>query len=271
MAVVKGPFDVEGSIKGMTFYTRVDSKKVIMRTKGGPSKNRIAKGREFEKMRKHQQEWSACVQWARAVKVAVGDITRLSDFNLAPAWTGLGKKLMALDKEAAIGERSLRLTAYKQALLNYEMNRNNPFQTVIRVIPRVQTDKEKLSAGVYFPAFSTEMNLYNYRRLPYFRFHVSLGCVADRTFNASNLFNNYQPVSEELDGLFAGYTGPWHSCNDQIEAENVELQLAEWAQALDKSEVSLLLSVGIEFGTTGFGGEIEAVKKAGSAKIIDVL
>jgi hypothetical protein len=51
----------------------------------------------------------------------------------------------------------------------------------------------------------------------------------------------------------------------------VNLQLAEWAQALDKKEVSVLLSVGIEFGTAGFGGEIEAVKRAGSAKIIAVL
>lgn len=151
------------------------------------------------------------------------------------------------------------------------MNRSNPFQTVLRVIPRVETNKDMLTAGVYFPAFSTDMNLYNYRNLPYFRFHVSLGCVADRTFNASNLFYNYQPVSEELDGLYAGYTGPWHSCNDLIAAENVELQLAEWAQALDKSEVSLLLSVGIEFGSPGFGGEIEAVKRAGTAKIIAVL
>ena len=271
MAVVKGPFNIQGSVKGVTFYTRTDSDKVIMRTKGGPSKGRIAKGAEFEKLRSHQQEWSACVQFARGVKAAVGDLVRLSDFNLAPAWTGMGKKLIGLDKESPVGERALRLSHYPQALVNYEMNRNNPFQTVLRIIPAVKIDKEKLQAQVDFPAFNTSMNLYNYRQLPYFRLQVSFGCVADRVYNASSLFYNYDPASDELDGLYAAYTGEWHSCNDLIAAENVNLQLAEWAQALDKKEVSVLLSVGIEFGTAGFGGEIEVVKRAGSAKIIAVL
>lgn len=271
MAVVKGPFNFEGSVKGMTFYTRSDSNKVIMRTKGGPSKGRIAKGAEFEKLRKHQQEWSACVQFARGVKAAVGDLARLSDFNLAPVWTGLGKKLMGLDKKSPLGERALRLSSYPQALVNYEMNRSNPFQTVLRIIPEVLVDKDKLYARVLFPAFKTDMNLNNYRRLPYFRLLVSFGCIADLTINTTSLFYNYEAVSGDLDGLYAAYTGEWHSCNDQIPAESVELKLAEWAQSHDKQEVSLLLSVGIEFGTVGFGGEIEMVKRAGTAKIIAVL
>ena len=37
MAIVKGFLQMTGSI-GMSFYTRVGSDKVIMRTKGGPNK-----------------------------------------------------------------------------------------------------------------------------------------------------------------------------------------------------------------------------------------
>lgn len=268
MAIVKGSVLATGSIKGVSFYTRMGSDKVIMRTKGGPSKNKIAKGAEFEKMRKHQGEWGVCVQFARMVKNTLGDISKLSDFNLSPVWTGLGKNLMGLDKIAPVGERALRLSTYRQALANYELNRKYPFNTVLRISPVFSVDKEQLFASVTFPQINTAMSLNNYRGLPYFRLHVTLGCVSDRVFNPLNLFYNYEPVSPELDGLFAAYTGPWLSANDLIQEHSVELQLSEEYVALDKKDATLLLNLGIEFGKVGFGGEISPVKYAGSGKIL---
>ena len=41
MAIVKGFLQMTGSIKGMSFYTRVGSDKVIMRTKGMHQSTRL--------------------------------------------------------------------------------------------------------------------------------------------------------------------------------------------------------------------------------------
>ena len=59
MAIVKGFLQMTGSIKGMSFYTRVGSDKVIMRTKGGPSKYTVKNGKNYETLRQHQLEWQA--------------------------------------------------------------------------------------------------------------------------------------------------------------------------------------------------------------------
>jgi len=67
MAIVKGFLQMTGSIKGMSFYTRVGSDKVIMRTKGGASKYTIKHGQNFAKLRLHQLEWQGCVKFAQSM------------------------------------------------------------------------------------------------------------------------------------------------------------------------------------------------------------
>ena len=114
MAIIKGIFQATGSIKGISFYSPVGSDKVIMRTKGGATKERIAKGAEFAKLRKHQTEWAGCVQFAKAVRSAVGEVYRLADFNLSPVWTGMGKSLIKLDTADAVSYTHLTLPTNRE-------------------------------------------------------------------------------------------------------------------------------------------------------------
>ena len=55
MAIIKGAFQMTGSIRGVSFYTRRGSDKVIMRTKGGVSKEKMAKAPQYESLRKNTQ------------------------------------------------------------------------------------------------------------------------------------------------------------------------------------------------------------------------
>ena len=83
MAIVNVIFQPSDTIEGVTFYKRHDSDKIIMRKKGGPKKALISTGKEFEKLRRHQDKWSSCVMFARNVRNAVGDLYPLSDHNLS--------------------------------------------------------------------------------------------------------------------------------------------------------------------------------------------
>jgi hypothetical protein len=270
MAIVKGALQVTGSIKGVTFYTRVGSDQVIMRTKAGPSKQRIAKGAEFEKLRTHQKEWAACVQFARSVRNAVGDNYRLADFNLSPVWTGMGKNLMKLDQIAIVGERRLYLTSYRQALEGFNMNRRYPLNTVLRVLPEVECSRETMQASVRFPRINTETDILNIQRLPYFRLIVSLGAVSDMCFNPQNLFYNFEPLVDVLQGVNDSLASDWFSAENVLSEQTLTLQLKEELSEFMTENVTLLLSVGIEFGKVSFGGEIVPVKHAGCAKIVKV-
>jgi len=270
MAIVKGFLQMTGSIKGVSFYTTVGSDKVIMRTKGGASKNRIAKGAEFEKLRKHQTEWGACVLFARAVRGATGELYRLADYNLSPVWTGMGKSLIKLDAGGVLGQRPVRLSTYKQALDGFSFNRNYPFNSILRISPTFEIDRETLQATVTFPRINTDMDLVNIQRLPYFRLIVSLGSVSDILF-APTALTNYQAANYDLQGLSVSNTGAWHSTNDRLPEQAMTVQFEERSRALLTNDITLLLSIGVEFGNVGFGGEIVEVKRAGCGKILKIV
>jgi hemerythrin superfamily protein len=270
MAIVNSIFKPTGSIEGFSFYTVAGSDKVIMRKKGGPKKARIATGKEFEKLRKHQEEWSGCVLFSRKVCTAVGDLYTLRDMNLSSVWTGMGKKLMGLDTNNEIGKRAVQLSLYKQALVDFNFCRKKPLISLLRLVPEFETDREKMKAAVRYPRINTAEDLVNSGKLPYFRIVASLGCVSDLKFEKS-LFSNYVELNDELNGVCISEVSNWLSTNDIIENQELTIEYEDKFQKLLTPEVSLILGVGIEFGAVGFGGKIEAVKRSGAAKIVAVL
>ena len=268
MAVVKGSLQLTGSVKGMTFYTRKGSEQVFMRSKGGPSKQRMATGKEFENVRTHQKEWKCCVSFARAVRNAVGATYHLADYNLQPGWTGIGKSLMKLDTIHPTGERRLYLTSYRMALEGYSLNKTYPLTTVLRVLPTVTLQRETLSVTVDFPRINTTTDVLNVQNLPYFRLIVNLGCVSDMQYNPHNLFDTFEPMVELLQGVGHCALTEWTPAESMLPAQSLSVALNEELREYLTENVSLLVSVGIEFGKVGFGGGIVAVKNAGCGKIV---
>lgn len=269
MAIVKGFLQATGSINGVSFYTNVGSDKVIMRTKGGASKKRIATGPEFENLRRHQVEWAGCVEFARAVRGAVGPLYRLADMNLSPVWTGMGKKLIKLDVKSVIGQRGVKLTNYKAALEGFNFNKKNPLTTVLGVSPRYEIHREAMEAVVTFPRINTAVDLLNFQRLPYFRLLICLGGVSDVTYNPTGL-KNYLPENSDVQARSASNISEWYSTKDILPMHTMTVKFEEKIRQLLTNDVSLLLGIGVEFGDHCFGGGIAEVKRAGCAKIVSV-
>jgi len=135
MSIVEGFMQMSGSIQGVSFYTRRGSDKVIMRTKGGPKKEHIARSPKFEESRKNQKEFGGCAKFASKSRHAFGGLHRLADYNLTPVLIGIGKNLMKLDTASETGKRSLKLSENKEALEGFNFNHNYPFTTVLRITP----------------------------------------------------------------------------------------------------------------------------------------
>jgi hypothetical protein len=268
MAIVKGFLQMTGSIKGMSFYTRVGSDKVIMRTKGGPSKYTVKNGSNYAKLRKHQLEWQGCVKFSQSMRYGIGETYRLADFNLTPVWAGIGKKIIKLDTVNPVGQRTLRFSQCKQEMEGYDLNIKYPITTILRVSPLAELNRETLSATVSLPRINTSTNLQNIKRLPYFRLIISLGTVSDMIYNPDGLVYNYQPINVKLNNVSNSTLSDWHSTNDVLPAHVLSVQLNEIAIPLLTDDVTVLLSMGIEFGNVGFGGVIEPVKHAGCGKIL---
>jgi len=268
MAIIKGAIQMTGSIKGVSFYSVRGSDKVIMRTKGGASKNKIATSPKFEGLRKQQKEWSGCAKFGSLTRYAFGGLHRLADYNLTPVLNGIGKNLMKLDTESEVGKRSLKLSVYRQALEGFNFNRNYPFNTVLRVSPRCELNREKLQVSVTVPRINTDIDLLNIQRLPFFRLIVVIGTVSDSIFNPN--VNDYGPMVFNLNGTSETLTGEWHSTQTILAEHTMTVQMSETEVAELTENVTVLASMAVEFGNVGFTGEPVEVKYAGCGKVIAV-
>jgi len=268
MAIIKGAIQMTGSIKGVSFYSVRGSDKVIMRTKGGASKNKIATSPKFEGLRKQQKEWGGCAKFGSLTRYAFGGLHRLADYNLTPVLNGIGKNLMKLDKESEVGKRNLKLSVYRQALEGFNFNKNYPFNSVLRVGISCEINREALQATIKVPRINTVNDIQNIQRLPYFRLIAALGIVSDWYFGEDE--NAYTPAEINLNGISEVYTSNWYPTQGFVAEQTINVQMTENEQSFLSEKVTVLLSMGIEFGNIGFTGEPIEVKYAGCGKVIAV-
>jgi len=266
MAIVKGPIQMTGSIKGVTFYTRRGSDQVIMRTKGGASGDKIKRLPQYEGLRLQQKEWSGCTKLASGVRYAFGGLHRLADYNITSVLNGLANKMQKSDTTTEKGKRPVRLSLYKQALDGFNFNRNYPFNSVLRVSTSHELQRETLSARVTIPRINTDIDLLNIQRLPYFRIIATLGTASDMIY-ASNL-QDYVPAVEGLHGASSIVNSEWYSANSIIEEHTLDVKMTEAQVTMLSDEASVLLSVAVEFGMVGFMGTPVEVKYAGCGKVL---
>ena len=113
MATIKGPLQLEGSVGGMSFYTRRGSEKIIVRSKGGASKQVIKNSPRFENLRLQQNEWRGCTAFASKLRFAFGGLHRVADYNLTPALNAFAKNLQKTDENSEKGKRIIPISLYR--------------------------------------------------------------------------------------------------------------------------------------------------------------
>ena len=268
MAIVKGPIELTGSLSNISFYTRVGSDKVIARTKGGAKKEKIKSSPKFAGFRLQQNEWKGCTSFASTLRFAFGGLHRVADYNLTSVLNGFAKNLQKTDELGEVGKRAIRLSKYPYTLDGFNFNRNYPLTTVLRVSPYPTIDRETCSAKLIIPRINTEIDLLNVQRLPYFRLVVSLGAVSDVAWMADA--KEYWPLVPEVHGVTEVMTGEWLPSENILAEQTVELAIGEEQRQYFTSDVSLVLSLAVEFGKVGFTGAVQEVKYAASGKVMKV-
>jgi len=268
MAIVKGFMQITGSIKGVSFYTRRGSDKVIMRTKGGATKKQIETSPKFEKTRKQMKQFGGAAKFGSLSRYAFGGLHRLADYNLTPVLIKMGNSLMKLDTTSEFGKRKLMLSENRQAFEGFNFNRDYPFNTVLRILPRWELDREQLKGVVTFPRINTDIDLLNIQKLPFFRLIVVIGTVSDLTFNPVK--DQYKPVVDGLHGHSITLTGKWNSTNTILPEQTMTVQFPEEKLSLVTENVTVLLSLAVEFGNVGYNIEPVEVKYAGCGKVVGV-
>lgn len=269
MSIVKGIFEISGSMQGTSFYKRRDSDQVIMRTKGGPNKNKIKRLPQFEGVRMQQQEWKGVTAMASVVRLTFGGLYRLADYNLTAVLNAMMNQVQKEDAERPKGERSVQLSLYRQVLEGFPFNRKHPFATILQVSMGVELHREELSATLNIPRINTEIDLNNFQRLPYFRIHLAIGSVSD--MQSENKVIGYSALCPKMHGMASVASTDWLLTNGVHEPQQLVVALSERYRSVLTDEVTLVVSVAVEFGTLDYLGRPVEVKYAGCGRVIGVM
>ena len=268
MAIVKGPFQITGSVSGLSFYTRRDSDKVIMRTKGGANADKIKKLPQYEGFRNQQKEWSGCTKLVSAIRMALGGLHRAADYNITATLNGVANKMQKAHSEGEKGMRPVLLSSYTHWIAGFNFNRRQVFNSVLGVSLQSGIDRDALKGTVSFPYINTATDLQNLRSLPYFRLIIALGTVSDMAYDANS--SDYRSLVPEIHGASFVTESAWFPAVGVVQPFELTVEMPERLKAHLQSAVSVLLTVAVEFGSVGYDGQPAAVKYAASGKILAV-
>ncbi|WP_291114663.1 hypothetical protein [Flavobacterium sp. UBA6135] len=135
MAKFEGIFEIQGTMKGMTFYKSKDG--LLIRAKGGVSKQRIKNDPAFQRTRENGAEFSHNSQMGQLLRQTVSPLLRLAkDYRVSSRLNRVMSQIKNLDAVSERGERQVPIgigTAAGKALLTgFDFNQNAAFRTVFR-------------------------------------------------------------------------------------------------------------------------------------------
>lgn len=252
----------------VSMYTMQGHDEVIIRTKGGPKKRQIKTKPQFEAVRRNNSEWKGCTMLTRMLRTCFNTMSRVEDYPVSGALNAICKQIQKMDTESEHGKRALLLSENKELLSGFSFSKKQVFESIIRVPVEASIDRTTATAIIEIPAINTALNLYNFRKIPYFRIIANLCTNCDIRYiedrKGYDLSNSYEYLQAEP------YESEWMQTAGIHASRRIVLQLDELPQPLP-GDVTLLLCIGVEFGNNSINNSIETVKYAGSGKIVKVV
>ncbi len=258
-----------GSMGNVSIYKMQGNDEIIVRMKGGPTKKQIKTKPQFEMVRRNNSEWAGCTKMGSLIREGFYAMKHLEDYPVTGALNAICKFIQKRDEVNELGKRSVFLSQNKEILLGFNFSRKQVLESVLRIPIESTLNRQTGRTEVKIPAINTDLYLYNFRNLPYFRILGQLGGVSDMIYKAEK--KGYEEVHsgycDSKTGIFRSVWMPTLGYTDAISFE-LEYPLIENPIPDD---VTLLLSIGVEFGKMGYVNTIEPVKYAGCGKIVKVV
>lgn len=262
MAQLLSGMPFTGSLGNISAYKMKGSDKIILRTKGGASKEKIKKGKQFEKTRRLNAEFGGRSAGSKCIMRALFPLKALADFNVAGPLNALIKPIQALDTESEHGTRNIYFTRNPKLLEGFSLNKRSPFDSIIRNPVACRLDEKNLSASIRIPALIPGINFFvPERRHPLYSIILVLGVIPNIVFTKHGYKAHGSPEPVHV-------VSEWFPVAKGSSA--FELEVGFEGEQVDVVRSSMMVSIGVRFGTIGMDGEVEQAKYAGAGKVMVV-
>ena len=135
MAKFDGIFDIEGTLKGMTFYKTAEG--IRIRTKGGISKKRIMNDPAFARTRENGAEFSHSAKMAQLLRHSVSTLVdNAKDSRTSSRLNQIMSRIKNMDTVNVRGERTVQEGLNNpvgiQELIGFDFNKNSTLSSVLK-------------------------------------------------------------------------------------------------------------------------------------------
>jgi hypothetical protein len=265
MATLKGMPAYTGSMGGVSAYKMRGVSQIVLREKGGPTRQQVKTGAQFTITRKRNEEWKGTMLAVKNINLAMHGVRHLADYNSTGALSKICRAVQDEDKTpGSFGKRSLLFSQYGYKLEGYGLNMYHPFDGVLKYPLQPVLNKELGMARIQLPEIIPGIHLSNPLKQPFYRLVFVLGVVADIVFDERR--NAYCPVADVVNDRCVVQT-EWSISTEATIAQTLELSMADWQL---QAGISLVLSAGVEYGQPASGGIIKFTKYAGAGKVVRV-
>ncbi len=256
-----------GNIGGMSIYKMKGCDELIIRVKGGATREQIETLESCKVVRQNNNEWRGVTQLAGAIRRSIKPITGLSDYNFCGQLSALAKKIQKSDIESVPGKRSLLPSANRNLCTGFQLNREHSFRNTVLSELSWEINRDSKLAQVNIGEITPVCHIKGWSNAgTVFRFVVTLGTASDYALSE----DQYLPVNNSLPEFTTVKTTDWLSMKQEIDAQSLTLAAPMNKNTIIDNHTSFVLGIGIEFATPGISGEIQPDKVVGCAQILGV-
>lgn len=262
MAKLDASFLFTGPIGNLSAYKMKGVDGIILRKKGGASKSKIKRSADFKNTRKVNKEFGGRATAGKWIRSVLDDQRPVADYNISGPINALMRPIQQLDTTGVFGKRHVLLSKNPSVLDGFSLNRKIPLDSVIRSPLLFSISRDTLSAHIDIPALMPGVNFYTKEKSPVYRLVASLGIVPDLFY----IKQQYTPSGNKYKQHdVTSVTTAWYPVVKGSPASTLDIQ---HTRIPANQSFSLLLAIGIRFGTIIDTNTIWPVKYAGSAKIL---
>jgi hypothetical protein len=255
MAQLTSGIQFTGSIGNLSAYRMKGSDKIVLRTKGGPSKKKIATAKQFDTTRRNNSEFSRRAKASAIILGAMQPLRPLADHKISAPLNALLKQIQTLDTVSAFGERDIFLSRRPTLLEGFSFNRVNSFDSTLMATVRADVQRASNSVSVVLPEIVPGTNFLPSNRYPYCRFVVTAACIPDLVWTDLGYRVNVAMTTGSVE---------WKPVRAESPSQTIELSYVNGAADVHQT---LVVSIGLQYGVVSPFGEIVTVNH-GCAKVL---
>lgn len=261
MPKLTGAIQFTGKLGNLSAYTMQGHEGIILRGKGGASKEMIKNHPNFALTRLNNAEFGASSKAGKAVREAIFMVKHLANYNFSGDINAIAKTILKQDSVNKWGERAILFSQYHELLEGFSLNRQLFFNTVVRHQIICKLNRDAGSVSLELPNLLPGINFYTPPGQRLYQFIFTLGVIPDMVFTLTG----YRPQDPVIYHPQT-FTSEWYSTAAQLTAQTINLQLENFNGLINSN--SLVLAAGIGFGYPLSNNIVQAVKYAGTATIL---